>query len=244
MEQYTEPIRYSIIEQKNKREIVMLRGSGCKWKRCSFCDYHLDASKDSASNFALNKDVLSHVTGIYHKLEVVNSGSFVDLDAATLNYIEEICLNRQISVLYFECHWMHRAETKDFRNRFAQKGITVKLKTGVETFDMDLRENHLNKGIGTNNPAEIANYFDEICLLFGISGQTTESMKNDIAIGLAYFERVCVNIMTTNSTSVKPDPIVIGQFKKDLYPEYVNNPRVDILMNNTDFGIGDDKNAK
>ena len=40
------PIRYSVIEDKNPREIVMLVGDGCKWRKCRFCDYHLDSSKD------------------------------------------------------------------------------------------------------------------------------------------------------------------------------------------------------
>ena len=75
--------RYSEITEKNKRGIVRLRGSGCKWRRCSFCDYHLDFSPDEDSNYALNQEVLRHVTGKYKRLEVINSGSFVDLDAGT-----------------------------------------------------------------------------------------------------------------------------------------------------------------
>ncbi len=72
--------RYSEITEKNRREIVLLRGSGCKWRRCTFCDYHLDFSPDETSNFALNQEVLGQVTGKYGRLEVINSGSFVDLD--------------------------------------------------------------------------------------------------------------------------------------------------------------------
>lgn len=33
-----EMTRYSVIEDKNPREIVLLRGRGCAWKRCRFCD--------------------------------------------------------------------------------------------------------------------------------------------------------------------------------------------------------------
>ena len=80
MEEKFEPERYSVIREKNKREIVMLRGSGCKWKRCTFCDYHFDASPDEEANFRLNEQELNKVPGLYHKLEVINSGSFCDLD--------------------------------------------------------------------------------------------------------------------------------------------------------------------
>ena len=66
------------ITEKNPREIVLLRGSGCVWKKCTFCDYHFDASPDASENFALNHTVLSHVTGEFGRLEVINSGSFCD----------------------------------------------------------------------------------------------------------------------------------------------------------------------
>lgn len=243
MSENFEPIRYSIIEEKNPREIVMLRGSGCVWKRCRFCDYHLDKSSDKKENFLLNHAQLLQVTGLYHKLEVINSGSFVDLDEDTLSLIEDVCIKKDISEIHFECHWMHREEIPAFRKRFETKGITLKLKIGVETFDSLFRESYLSKGIDTDSPAEIAKYFDEVCLLQGIPGQTAESMRQDIETGLQFFERVCVNIMVENRMPIKPDPRVIALFQKYLYPDYINNPRVDILMENTDFGVGGTANV-
>ena len=53
--------RYSVLKDKNPREIVLLRGSGCKWKRCTFCDYHLDYCLDEEDNYNLNAQVLSKV---------------------------------------------------------------------------------------------------------------------------------------------------------------------------------------
>ena len=76
--------RYSFIKDKNPREIVLLRGSGCRWRRCRFCNYHLDFSHDQAANDRLNFDVLSRVAGITGVLEVINSGSFSDLSENTL----------------------------------------------------------------------------------------------------------------------------------------------------------------
>ena len=81
------PNRYAVITEKNPREIVMLRGHGCSWRRCRFCDYHLDSSTDETANFTLNREQLLKVTGVHGKLEVINSGSFVDLDEQTLNLI-------------------------------------------------------------------------------------------------------------------------------------------------------------
>ena len=67
MEKQSELNRYSVITEKNAREIVMLRGNGCAWKRCRFCDYHLDSSPDQKANYELNSHVLKKVTGKYHK---------------------------------------------------------------------------------------------------------------------------------------------------------------------------------
>lgn len=233
-----DPVRYSVITEKNPREIVMLRGSGCKWRRCRFCDYHLDSSRDTKENFRINQNALAKVQGLYGKLEVINSGSLVDLDNGTLELIKRTCLEKGICELHFECHWMHRLELPAYRAFFEDAGISVKIKIGVETFDADFRERMLDKGIDETDPAKIAEGFDEVCLLFGLSGQTETSMKEDIQTGLAYFERVCVNLMVENTTPIKPDAAVLDTFMEHLYPCYRENPRIDILIQNTDFGVG------
>lgn len=238
-----DPIRYDILTQKNPREIVMLRGSGCKWRRCTFCDYHLDFSRDEASNFALNKDVLSHVTGQFHDLEVINSGSFNELDAQTISLIEEICIEKDIHDLHFEMHWMHKDAIAGLRSRFAAHNIRVHVKMGVETFDAAFRDDVLKKGMDHATPEDIVPYADDVCLLFGLTGQTLDSMRHDIETGLKFFDRICINIMTPNTTKVQPDPAVITLFQQHLYAAYIDNPRVDILLENTDFGVGGEQHV-
>lgn len=238
MEQTTTMSRYSTIIDKNPREIVLLRGSGCRWKRCTFCDYHLDSSPDVHANYLLNKEVLSHVTGTFGTLEVINSGSFPDLDNDTMTEIKAVCLRRGITRLHFECHWMHRKQIPALREYFAAAKIELKLKIGIETFDAAYREEILHKGLTEPDPAVIAEHFQECCLLFGLAGQSITSMKKDIDTGLAWFERVCINIMVENTTAIKPDANVIRGFIREIYPLYKDNGRVDILLNNTDFGVG------
>ena len=75
-------------------------------------------------------------------------------------------------------------------------------------------------------------------MLQGLTGQTEDTMRRDIEIGLQLFDRVCVNIMIENKTQVHPDQKVIEIFMKAIYPNYRDNPRVDILLHNTDFGVG------
>ena len=140
-------------------------------------------------------------------------------------------------------HWMHRHSIEALRSRFASHGIRVHVKMGVETFDPVFRDDVLKKGMDHISPEEIAAYADDVCLLFGLTGQTLSSMQYDLDTGLRLFDRVCVNIMTPNTTRVKPDTAVIDIFRKNLYDSYIGNPRVDILLQNTDFGVGGENNA-
>ena len=231
-------VRYSVITDKNPREIVLLRGSGCRYKKCRFCDYHLDFSRNEKENFELNKGILSKVTGIYQSLEVINSGSFPELDIETMKEIENVCVRKGITQLRFEVHWMYHKHVKKWKEHFKEKGITLKIKMGVETFDEAFRKDVFDKGMEHVLPEERASVADEVCLLFGVTGQTLESMTEDIETGLKLFERICINIMVENSTEIHPDNNVIEMFMKNLYPKYIDNPRVDILLHNTDFGVG------
>ena len=123
--------RYSFIKDKNPREIVLLRGSGCRWRRCRFCNYHLDFSHDQTANDRLNFDVLSRVAGITGVLEAINSGSFSDLSENTLAEIVRVCEEKNIQRLHVECHWQDRAQIAPFRTRLAAHGIALRVKGGL-----------------------------------------------------------------------------------------------------------------
>lgn len=228
--------RYSVISEKNKREIVLLRGSGCIYRKCTFCDYYLDMSNNSHENYLLNKSVIDNITGKYGTLEVINSGSVFELDKNTMDLIKTVCKERDISTIHFESHYLYKKRIPKLREEFSD--FNVKIKLGLETFDYDFRESIFNKGIHEKDPKVISKYFDEANFLFGISGQTIDSMINDIELGLDNFERICINIMCENSVAMTPDKDVIEGFMKYIYPKYKDEYRADILINNTDFGVG------
>lgn len=215
----------------------MLRGRGCVYKKCSFCDYHTDCCSDDEENDRLNHSVLSNVTGEYGNLEVINSGSVFELDSKTLGEIKHLCKKKGIKTIHFESHFIYNSKIPLLRRDF--DGFDLKMKLGLETFDYDFREQVLRKGIYEKDPARIAENFDEANFLFGIEGQNARTMLRDIELGLQHFERICINIMCPNSTEMKPDRDVIEVFMDKLYPIYKDNDRVDILINNTDFGVGD-----
>lgn len=229
--------RYSKILEKKKREIVLLRGQGCVYRRCAFCDYHLDRCADERENFELNRAVLGRVTGEFGELEVINSGSVFELDVETLALLKQICREKGIRTLHFEAHALYREKIPALRRDFSE--FQLKMKLGLETFDYELREGVLKKGIRERDAAAISRAFDEANFLFGIEGQSLLSMRRDIELGLAHFERICINLMCENSTPIRPDAGVISCFVKELYPQYKEDERVDILLNNTDFGVGD-----
>lgn len=229
--------RYSKILDKRRREIVLLRGSGCIYRKCPFCDYHLDSSRDEAANFSLNSEVLGLVTGEFGDLEVINSGSVFELDPGTLELIRDVCRRKGISTIHFESHYLYKNRIPQLREEFSD--FTLKMKLGLETFDWAFREKVLKKGIPDQDGAVISQNFDEANLLFGVRGQSLDSMERDIRLGLTWFERICVNIMCPNTTDILPDRELISFFQKELYPKYRDNERIDILIQNTDFGVGD-----
>lgn len=224
--------RYAKIEEKNKREIVLLQGRGCRYKRCRFCDYYLDVSSEMEQ---INASALSQVSGVYGILEVINSGSFGELTMKTWEKIRNIAIKTKLHALIFECHYLYCDEIPSLRAFF--EDFEVRIKLGLETFDYDLREKVLKKGIKERDMVKIAQYFDEANFLVGLEGQSLAMIEWDLQKGLELFDRICVNIVCENS-KIKPQTSVIADFMQDLYPIYRDHERIDFLIENTDFGVG------
>lgn len=226
--------RYSEVVNKNKREIVLLRGSPCKWGRCNFCDYISDNSLDEKANIQLNNKVLEGVTGKYRVLEVINSGSIFEVPFKTLERIREIIKEKNITKLIFESHFIYKDRLNELRDFFT---VPIIYKVGIETFDDDFRNNVLNKGIYIKSPEDVSKYFDSICLMVGIEGQKKESIDKDIEYLLKYFKKGCINVWNDNSTRFKRDNDLVKWFL-DKYSYLEKLDSVEILLNNTDFGVG------
>jgi hypothetical protein len=226
--------RYSEVIGKNQREVVLLKSFPCKWGRCSFCDYIHDNSEDEEVAANLNREVLDKVTGKYKVLEVINSGSVFELSQTTLKNIKEVVEDKGIQLLFFESHWIYRKKLKEIEEYFC---IPIIFKCGVETFDDDFRNKVLNKGMIIQSPQEVAEYFRSICLMVGIEGQTTDMIDKDMKYLTQYFQRGCINIYVENTTEFMRDENLIRWFREKYY--YLEeNPNIEILWNNTDFGVG------
>ena len=225
--------RYALIHTKMPREFVLLQGTGCRWKKCTFCDYHEDASNHP---FLVNESVLRQVTGVYGVLDVINSGSAMELDADTLAFIKEVVREKQIHTLWFEAHYMYRKKLAEFAKQF--EGVSVKFRCGVETFDVELRD-LWKKGIPSSvTPEDVAQYFQGVCLLCCTEGESKEHIMNDIEIAMKHFEYFSVNVFCNNSTPVKQDPDLAQWFAREVYPQIKDVDGIEVLMENTDLGVG------
>ena len=225
--------RYSVINTHMKREFLLLQGTGCIWRKCTFCDYYNDISADP---FDVNKTVIDKISGIYSTVDVINSGSIFELDSNTMSYLRDKLIEKKVKTLWCESHWLYHNRLDEIREYF--KGIEVKFRIGAETFDSDLRKSW-NKGIAENITAEkIAEYFDGACLLVCVKGQTKESIIRDIELAYKNFCYFNVNVFMENSTNEKADKDLIKWFTNEVAPKLEEYDNIEVLLNNTDLGVG------
>ena len=225
--------RYALIHTVLPREFVLLQGRGCKWRRCTFCDYHGDVSDDP---YATNKEVLSQVQGVYGVLDIINSGSAMELEEQTIAQIKQVVREKKIHTLWFEAHYMYRNKLAKFAEQF--EGVQVKFRCGVESFDGNLRE-QWKKGIAASVTAEdVAKYFQGVCLLCCTEGDSQERILRDIALAERYFEYASVNVFCKNTTTIKRDDELAKWFVSEVYPKLKESDKIEILINNTDLGVG------
>lgn len=215
------------------REFVLLQGTGCRWKRCTFCNYHNDVSDNP---FHVNKSVLQQVTGVYGVLDVINSGSALELDDETIELLNSVVREKGIDTLWFEAHYMYRHRLSEFAMRFAP--ATVKFRCGIESFQHALRK-QWNKGVPEGvKVADVAHYYKGVCLLCCTNGDSRERILADIAIARRHFEYFSVNVFCNNGTSVTRDEGLAEWFVKEVYPDLKDASGVEILIENTDLGVG------
>ncbi|WP_300621861.1 radical SAM protein [uncultured Fusobacterium sp.] len=229
-------IRYNKIENKHKREIVLLKSFPCKYGKCSFCNYIEDNSIDENEINKVNLEVLKEITGEYGVLEVINSGSVFELPKQTLAEIKKIVIEKNIKTLYFEIYYGYTKRLNEIRNYF--EGIDIRFRMGLETFDNEYRIKGYNKNftLNENQLIELGKEVYSVCLLICTKGQTKEMIKRDIELGLKYFKGITINIFIDNGTIVKRDNELVKWFIEN-YSYLINDERVELLIDNKDLGV-------
>lgn len=229
-------IRYNKIENKHRREIVLLKSFPCKYGKCSFCNYIEDNSIDENEINKVNLEVLKEITGEYGVLEVINSGSVFELPKQTLAEIKKIVIEKNIKTLYFEIYYGYTKRLNEIRNYF--EGIDIRFRMGLETFDNEYRIKGYNKNftLNENQLIELGKEVYSVCLLICTKGQTKEMIKRDIELGLKYFRGITINIFIDNGTIVKRDNELVKWFVEN-YSYLINDERVELLIDNKDLGV-------
>ncbi len=224
--------RYSKIEKGLKREFLLLQGTGCRWGKCTFCDYHKDTSVDP---FLINKPVIDMVDGEYGVLDVINSGSCTELDEKTIEYLSKTIEEKNIHTLWLESHYMYAPRLDEFARIFP---CHVKFRTGIESFNPALRK-AWNKGIPDSvTPEDVGRHFSGVCLLAGIRGETKEDILSDIRIAEKYFEYYSVNLFNENSTKIRRDEELARFVKTEVGKMLEKSDKAELLIDNTDLGVG------
>lgn len=227
--------RYSVIRGNFPREFLLLQGTGCKWGKCTFCDYHGDTS---ATPFSVNREVLEQVTGKFGVLDIINSGSAMELDSETISEIRKVVKDKCIHTIWFEAHYMYRHRLAAFARQFHP--LTVKFRCGVETFSPTLRANW-HKGIPPHvTPEDIARHFQGLCLLCctDTPGDTRERLLRDIDLAERHFEYYSVNVFCPNTTALRRNDDMLRWFLAEVYPTLQKSSKAEVLIDNTDLGVG------
>ena len=128
--------RYSVIREKNPREIVLLKGFSCAYGKCAFCNYILDNTDNQEEMNKVNLEAINQITGETGVLQVINSGSVFELNDFTLSKIKDICREKNIKILYFEAYFGYINRLNEIREYF--KDQEVRFAIGMETFNNEL----------------------------------------------------------------------------------------------------------
>jgi hypothetical protein len=74
--------------------------------------------------------------------------------------------------------------------------------------------------------------------MVGIKGQTKDMIDKDMEIVLNNFNHATINVFINNTSQIKRDEEIVKWFKEK-YKFLDENPKIEVLYNNTDFGVGD-----
>lgn len=232
-------IRYSEGKGRHAREIVLLKSFPCCYGKCSFCNYIEDNSKDEKEINTINEEILQKVTGKYKVLEVINSGSVFEIPKKSLEKIREVIYEKDIDIVYFEVFYSYLPQLESLRTFFNEKrGVEVRYRMGLETFDNDFRKKVYNKNIFIDETIvrDLSDKIYSVCLLVGTQGQSPEMITKDIALALEYFQAVTINVFVDNGTKVKRDENLVKWFVQEM-KHLLEDKRIEILIDNKDLGV-------
>ena len=73
---------------------------------------------------------------------------------------------------------------------------------------------------------------------FRYTSRNQEHILKDIELARKHFEYFSMNVFCNNSTPVKQDKELAKWFAIEVYPHIKNEDGIEVLMENTDLGVG------
>jgi len=226
--------RYGCVDDRRfPREIVILKGGKCSWGHCVFCDYKADNETNTAQSVALNKKVLSQVSGIHGRLMAVDSASFNELPPDTVFDLIHVARDKNIKEVILEGHWIYHQSVPHWRDFFATFGIQTVFVIGAESLS-HARRSALKKGMPAVSAADMRVYFEGINLLHGDNlCLSNDDFMAEVESAAKTFSFVHVNIFANNTTTITRNESVVADFYRHYRPVIERDfPNVFIL----DFG--------
>ena len=86
---------------------------------------------------------------------------------------------------------------------------------------------------------DVAQHFKGVCLLCCTLGDSKERILSDIETAKQHFEYFSVNLFCNNSTAIKRDEELAQWFINEVYPQLKDDDRIEVLIDNTDLGVGE-----
>ena len=108
----------------------------------------------------------------------------------------------------------------------------------IKHLDIQFKQQVIFKNANFKTVDEVKESFQSVCLLVGIKGQTKEMIKRDINLVLENFKYATINVFINNTTDVKRDEELVQWFT-DNFKYLEDYQYIEVLYNNTDFGVGD-----
>ena len=85
---------------------------------------------------------------------------------------------------------------------------------------------------------DVAKHFQGVCLLCCTQGESKERILEDIELARKHFEYFSINVFCNNTTPIKQDQELTAWFIKEVYPLIKEDKRIEVLIQNTDLGVG------
>ena len=140
-------------------------------------------------------------------------------------------------MIYFEAYFGYLDRLDEIRNFFKEQ--EVRFIIGVETFDNNYRTQILTKNFHIDEKVikKLKKEYQTVLLLICTEGQTKEQILFDIKFARENFKEVVVSIFVNNGTTIVRDEKLVSWFLKEVYPYLKSDNKVEILVDNKDFGV-------